>query len=69
MLFIIQNPFFNFLAKVGKCPKPLPPFFCSGGEENMCIDDSDCFGSKKCCSQGCFKQCTFPLLSMFLELF
>lgn len=54
-----------FIVKVGKCRKPLPPFYCRGTEEDVCIGDSECEGTKKCCSTGCMKQCTFPLLSMF----
>jgi len=51
------------LVKVGKCAKPLSPFQCTGREEDVCLGDSECEGSSKCCSVGCFKKCTFPLLS------
>ena len=58
-----QNLSFSvlFLAELGKCPIPWK------GQEgicdyrgDMCLQDSDCSGDKRCCFNGCQNDCVSP---------
>lgn len=55
-------------VKKGKCAKPLPPFKCSNNQRDVCLGDQDCPGVKKCCSDGCVKNCTSPLLNCLTSI-
>ncbi|XP_075331607.1 uncharacterized protein LOC142390122 [Odontesthes bonariensis] len=41
-----------------QCPNIDGPLHCA----EFCVDDSDCPGRQKCCSNGCGHQCTVPIL-------
>ena len=50
--FITDNP--------GFCPS-VDPRVCRDGHEDECFDDASCDAGKKCCHDGCKKNCIRPL--------
>ena len=46
-------------VKLGQCPRPASGLVCDR-KGNMCDIDEDCPGSRKCCDNGCQKDCVVP---------
>lgn len=46
--------------KNGTCPTLPPPELCVS-DVDECFLDWDCFGNRKCCSNGCYTVCAVPL--------
>ncbi|XP_037087404.1 WAP four-disulfide core domain protein 2-like [Pollicipes pollicipes] len=47
-------------VKPGSCPYSVWDAISSSYCRSDCTSDTDCYGTQKCCSQGCSRTCRYP---------